>query len=549
HLRRTFEWSWNLLDEDEQRVLAQCSLFVRPFTLEIVPAVVETEGDDLEMIFELLVSKSLIQARRAEGVVSFVLLEAVREFAFEKLVESFPELYRAAAARHVELWIEACETHAPMAARRMDEAIVAVERGFAVCPARAVHLVASAHPLLDAACRWESFVALATAALEVCTDEDRSLTIKLLYALSMVLPRLERLEEGRAMGARLRALGEDAERPADRVQAYLSCGYLALRDGNRAGGVHFFDEARLVATAAGLAEKASIATNNCGNALIHAGRSSEAVDLLSDHLSSEIDEDLRVRLEVTLGWAHGTLGEWQKASYYLDRAMGPLEKGKDLRFHSFARYCHGHSLRFSQPSTARIHLERLEALARSTGQTVLQCEAWMLLAQPNISADPRVRRDLLERAVELSVGLLNHNVTTGAHGLLGTELLRCGLLDDAHQEFEKALGVLDRRDEPNWKGTLECLMAYTAGRLGWLDQWVELMDLAEGHLNERPVEILQAFHQWCQRSIEPDFDGRIDAEFPEHFELVRLRMEIAGVFTDWSWVDLMPALRHAVGNV
>jgi len=80
-LRATIEWSYELLDPDEQRLLAALSVFRGGWTLEAAESVCDA---DLELL-QSLVDKSLI--RRWEGG-RFGMLETIREFARERLDES-----------------------------------------------------------------------------------------------------------------------------------------------------------------------------------------------------------------------------------------------------------------------------------------------------------------------------------------------------------------------------------------------------------------------------------------------------------------------------
>jgi tetratricopeptide (TPR) repeat protein len=82
-LRATIEWSYGLLDPDEQQAFRRLAVFAGGGTLE---AVTEVTGADLDLV-ESLVDKSLL--RRAGDRLS--LLETIRELALEKLRESGEE--------------------------------------------------------------------------------------------------------------------------------------------------------------------------------------------------------------------------------------------------------------------------------------------------------------------------------------------------------------------------------------------------------------------------------------------------------------------------
>jgi len=80
-LRATIEWSYELLEPEEQKLLAALSVFRGGWTLE---AAEEVADADLELL-QSLVDKSLV--RRWEGG-RFAMLETIREFARERLDES-----------------------------------------------------------------------------------------------------------------------------------------------------------------------------------------------------------------------------------------------------------------------------------------------------------------------------------------------------------------------------------------------------------------------------------------------------------------------------
>ena len=91
-LRKTIDWSHNLLDEAEAKLFRRFSVFVGGCTLEAAEAVCDT-GRDLGIgLFEglsSLVDKNLIQrVNRAEAEPRFSMLETIREYALERLTDS-----------------------------------------------------------------------------------------------------------------------------------------------------------------------------------------------------------------------------------------------------------------------------------------------------------------------------------------------------------------------------------------------------------------------------------------------------------------------------
>ena len=77
-LRATIEWSYDLLEPAEQRLLARLSVFRGGSTLEAAEAVCDADLNQLQS----LVDKSLIRVRERQR---FWMLESIREFASEQL--------------------------------------------------------------------------------------------------------------------------------------------------------------------------------------------------------------------------------------------------------------------------------------------------------------------------------------------------------------------------------------------------------------------------------------------------------------------------------
>lgn len=88
-LRRALEWSFDLLDEREERVLTACSLFVGGLEIDGAAAV-NPDLDEFDVLDTLdsLVGKSLLVATHAPRGTRYAWLETVREFAQERLERS-----------------------------------------------------------------------------------------------------------------------------------------------------------------------------------------------------------------------------------------------------------------------------------------------------------------------------------------------------------------------------------------------------------------------------------------------------------------------------
>jgi predicted ATPase/class 3 adenylate cyclase len=90
-LLATVDWSYSLLTATEQKLLRRLSVFVDGFQLDAAEAV--CAGGDLDVfgVTDLVVSlvdKSLVVAEPADGGLRYRLLETIRQFAAERLIES-----------------------------------------------------------------------------------------------------------------------------------------------------------------------------------------------------------------------------------------------------------------------------------------------------------------------------------------------------------------------------------------------------------------------------------------------------------------------------
>jgi predicted ATPase/class 3 adenylate cyclase len=111
-LRNTIEWSYNLLDAEEQQLFWRLSIFVGGCTLEAVEAMYATLGDGAEPVLDTvasLVDKSLLQ-RREQGSRAgsrIVVLETIREYGLERLSASGEmEMVRQAHAAYFLAQVE-----------------------------------------------------------------------------------------------------------------------------------------------------------------------------------------------------------------------------------------------------------------------------------------------------------------------------------------------------------------------------------------------------------------------------------------------------------
>jgi predicted ATPase/DNA-binding CsgD family transcriptional regulator len=118
-IRRTISWSYELLTPDEQRLLRQLSVFVGGWTLEAAEAVCDVDSEVLSGLHALL-DHSLVKAwEQPDGSSRFRMLETIREFAAEQLLE-LDELPRL-KERHAAFFVQFAEEARPALMRGSEQ--------------------------------------------------------------------------------------------------------------------------------------------------------------------------------------------------------------------------------------------------------------------------------------------------------------------------------------------------------------------------------------------------------------------------------------------
>jgi non-specific serine/threonine protein kinase len=105
-LRAAFQWSYDLLTLEEQRLFRLLAVFAGGWTLEAATAVWSKSADQFEVLdlMTYLVDKSLVTIERlADGTTRYRMLETSRQFAQEKLDEVSES--EGARARHLKYFV------------------------------------------------------------------------------------------------------------------------------------------------------------------------------------------------------------------------------------------------------------------------------------------------------------------------------------------------------------------------------------------------------------------------------------------------------------
>jgi len=121
-LRATMDWSYALLQPEEQQLLDRLSVFSGGFALEaaeVVGAGAPIGAADVLDVLARLVNRSLVTMREADGAARYVLLETVRQYGAERLRARGDEA--VLQARHARCYAElaaAAEPHLTGVTRR-----------------------------------------------------------------------------------------------------------------------------------------------------------------------------------------------------------------------------------------------------------------------------------------------------------------------------------------------------------------------------------------------------------------------------------------------
>jgi len=110
-LRALIDWSYDLLSEEEKRLLRIASVFVGGWTLEALEAVSD-DPDTLEHL-EQLVNKSLVVTEDHGSEMRYFLLETIRQYAREKLLDAGVGEAGRVRDRHLEFFVKLSEASVP----------------------------------------------------------------------------------------------------------------------------------------------------------------------------------------------------------------------------------------------------------------------------------------------------------------------------------------------------------------------------------------------------------------------------------------------------
>jgi predicted ATPase len=224
-LRRTIDWSYDLLSPAEQTLFRRISVFVGGCTLEGVEAVCNTKQDlEIDVLDGMgsLVNNSLVQQiEQSAGEPRFALLDTVREYGVERLAASGEEsaIKRAHAAYYLVL-AEECASQATDPASTEWVSLLEVE-----------------HNNSRAALDW------------LTRSGNAEWGLRLGAALFQFWETREHLTEGRDRLEKLLKLERAAARSNARARVLFAAGVLATEQGDHRAAYTLYEESLQIARA------------------------------------------------------------------------------------------------------------------------------------------------------------------------------------------------------------------------------------------------------------------------------------------------------------
>jgi non-specific serine/threonine protein kinase len=326
-LRATLDWSYDLLSDCERRMLQRLSVFTGGWSTaaaESVCAGGEIQLDDVLDLLSQLASKSLVMAERKPGEEArYRLLETIREYAGEKLVEAGEET--AVRDRHLDYFVKLAEEAEPQLFR--PDQVFWLNR------------LEADHENLRAAAAWSLKRKAGTSAL------------RLVGALSWFWSTRGHYREARELSSQILSSPMAMERTAARAKALSIAGLVQWVLGGKVDVRPLLEEALDIATEIG--DRSIIAWSRVflGTEISTHGDYQEGLSLIEEGL--EECRALGSAGQYGVGFALSFLGDgafyqgdYQRAHEHYEKSVDVLSEVRDLNFLAYSLRRLGHTARY-----------------------------------------------------------------------------------------------------------------------------------------------------------------------------------------------------------
>ena len=523
-LRAALDWSWQLLDPEQQRGIGQCAVFRGGFDLEAAEAVFDLKEPALDVL-EALIDKSLIKVQSGVGGQRrYSLLESVCELCDER---AEPEERRAAEERHARHYLELTTHWAERALRSGD---------------------AKSRELLET--ESQNLVAVHARALESGGQEQSlaaALRLEPLFVRRGPLGRFIELLDGAIPSA----AGEDDELVR---RACLARGIAKRSSGDCAGAVADLERAR-----DGAADTTAVwALSQLGVAHLVL----QQHDVAEERLSEASKQAKKLRDDFATGQVHAAYAILRGAQERFDEAF---EHDRTAGTH-FRRSGASSDEAIMQFFRGYLHLEQ-GSLAEAEHYLSVGLSALREIGERRLEAHAladlgmlRIEQGRWDEAAECLLGAREIAANVGddhcrglAHGYAGQNEFERGGLEVARDHFEEAVQVLSEVGDRRWVAQYRAALACTETLLGRSVLGGELFEEAARELAEAGKSddhlVLEGWRSICaarqgdggpaQRFLgeaptNPHFHYRAVARVLRASEQGR-RLRVAG---DASWFEL-----------
>ena len=275
-LRSLIDWSYDLLHEREKLLLQRLSVFAGGWTLAAAEQVCVGEGMEDWEVLDLLTSladKSLVVAEEKDGHSRYRLLETVRQYARERLLEG--EGGKAVRERHRDTFLALVEEAEPK--------LLGAEQ------AEWLQRLEEEHENLRAALDWSVAEAGSAGGLRLCG------------ALLRFWATRGHLSEGREWCVRVLGKAGSEERTQQRAKALNVAGVLAYYQGDYHAARARYEESLAILRQLGDRKGTASALNNLGNVTGEQGDNSAARALHEESLAIRRELGDRSGIATSLG--------------------------------------------------------------------------------------------------------------------------------------------------------------------------------------------------------------------------------------------------------
>lgn len=302
-LRATIDWSYALLSAQERVLLQRLSVFAGGWTLEAAEQVCAGEGIDEFEVTDLLlrlVDRSLVVVKGQESEARYRLLETIRQYAREKLLDS--EQGKRVRDQHLTFFLKLAQETSPK--------LKGAEQ------VQALTLFEQEHDNFRAALRWS---------IESNAVEPG---LALAVALSEFWEIHGHLAEARAWLTEILATGDTSFSDSQRAVALHNLGRMALMEADPSAAREYYQAGLELSSALNDKENIAFALNGLGNVAIDQGENeaARAFFMRALTLRRELGDEYGVGNNLSnLGTVEWKLGHLEEARSLVEQSLAVSE--------------------------------------------------------------------------------------------------------------------------------------------------------------------------------------------------------------------------------